>query len=484
LRDVACTCFTTDFSVAEAGRDFQFIDSEPIPSSLRDVLKGFMERVAQKVLAANTTSDHFCLYFPPNYPNAVIVIPVRVASSQTNRPTVRLFAFVLSALPRSVESFTAILGRLREAAEQQATKLGFETESGRARIQAQLRNNEIFRNAGAIDLIGIDMAPIPTHGRAKLTADRGLRVSLGRREDIQALWWAVTTLKLTLANHACFHPLNVDIVWSPGESIACLGPGDERSPELVSDSWAAAWNRRLSDHLKADVHPPSTSTKAVPRIREHPWSPKRERQTALLVVIVSVLLTYYVRSLGLLLSWWTVAGIVGSGYLLRLFLIRRRAATEQRRSAEICGDRNSQAEPDSTAATERTSPRKHFTWTLLAILLIALTVLYLLRPLAHNWYVRRRPSPSDLPRIARTANMPDQSLNIALTGAEAELTRIMLSAEWQPADLIDPRSQIFALDQNTQLPGSTKDHLTATRGAPRRTDESLDSFSRAVTSGR
>ncbi len=78
---------------------------------------------------------------------------------------------------------------------------------------------------------------------------------------------------------------------------------------------------------------------------------------------------------------------------------------------------------------------------LVASLLVYLAVAYFVMPIDWRWYTHRHPSLEDIPEITHTANgIPGDPLNVALTGTESELKRIMLAAGWYPADPLTFRS--------------------------------------------
>jgi hypothetical protein len=75
--------------------------------------------------------------------------------------------------------------------------------------------------------------------------------------------------------------------------------------------------------------------------------------------------------------------------------------------------------------------------SIMAYLLIA----YLILPFGWRRYGRRHPPLDDIPRITRTgADIPGDPLNVALVGSETDLEKILLAANWHPADPLTFRS--------------------------------------------
>jgi hypothetical protein len=72
---------------------------------------------------------------------------------------------------------------------------------------------------------------------------------------------------------------------------------------------------------------------------------------------------------------------------------------------------------------------------------VYLATAYLIVPAGWKRYARRHPSLADAPRITRTgAGIPGDPLNVALIGTETEVKKIMLAAQWHPADPLTFRS--------------------------------------------
>src|SRR5262245_39252445 len=99
-----------------------------------------------------------------------------------------------------------------------------------------------------------------------------------------------------------------------------------------------------------------------------------------------------------------------------------------------------QAEP-----TSRPTRRRSF-WKRMALLasgalLAYLAVAYVILPALWTRYGRKHPSLEDIPGITYTADgIPGDPLNVALVGAKADLIKIMLAAQWHPADPLSLRS--------------------------------------------
>jgi hypothetical protein len=93
-------------------------------------------------------------------------------------------------------------------------------------------------------------------------------------------------------------------------------------------------------------------------------------------------------------------------------------------------------------------PRRASRWKFVAafvgaILLVYLAVAYVLMPALWVRYAHRHPAFDDLPRITRTGNdIPGDPLNVALVGTEPEVKKIMLAAQWFPADPLNLRDDL------------------------------------------
>jgi hypothetical protein len=70
-----------------------------------------------------------------------------------------------------------------------------------------------------------------------------------------------------------------------------------------------------------------------------------------------------------------------------------------------------------------------------------LAIAYVLLPTGWHGYARRHPSFADMPTVTHTGSgIPGDPLNVALTGTETELKKIMLAAKWYPADPLTLKS--------------------------------------------
>lgn len=75
------------------------------------------------------------------------------------------------------------------------------------------------------------------------------------------------------------------------------------------------------------------------------------------------------------------------------------------------------------------------------MLLVYLALAYVLVPAIWRRFGKRHPALDDVPRITHTgSNIPGDPLNVALIGAEADIQRTMLAADWRPADPLTLRS--------------------------------------------
>src|SRR5436305_12983796 len=76
------------------------------------------------------------------------------------------------------------------------------------------------------------------------------------------------------------------------------------------------------------------------------------------------------------------------------------------------------------------------------LLLVYLAVAYLVMPGLWRRYDHRHPSLADIPGITHTAaGIPGDPLNVALIGTKAQVMKVMLAAEWYPADALSLRSR-------------------------------------------
>lgn len=74
-------------------------------------------------------------------------------------------------------------------------------------------------------------------------------------------------------------------------------------------------------------------------------------------------------------------------------------------------------------------------------LIIYGVVAYLLVPWDWRHYLHRHPALAEAPRRTHTGDgIPGDPLNVALVGSEAEITAVMLAAQWHPADPITLKS--------------------------------------------
>ena len=99
--------------------------------------------------------------------------------------------------------------------------------------------------------------------------------------------------------------------------------------------------------------------------------------------------------------------------------------------------------PDKLAPTptKRWSYRKRAVILALGLLLLYAAAAYLLLPSLWIRYAHRHPSLEDIPDITYTADgIPGDPLNVALIGEKAEVIRIILAAQWRPADPLTLRS--------------------------------------------
>jgi hypothetical protein len=86
---------------------------------------------------------------------------------------------------------------------------------------------------------------------------------------------------------------------------------------------------------------------------------------------------------------------------------------------------------------------KHAAKLLCAGILVYLVVAYLLMPSVWKRYTGKHPSLEDLPGVTYTADgIPADPINVALIGTKDEVIKIMLAAEWYPADKLTLRSSL------------------------------------------
>lgn len=103
--------------------------------------------------------------------------------------------------------------------------------------------------------------------------------------------------------------------------------------------------------------------------------------------------------------------------------------------------------PPTVPSVPQTKRRKSWMVNLVVLLLLYGVVAYLFMPLVWHRYVRRHPSLDDLPGITQTAaGIPGDPLNVALIGTESDVKKIMLAAQWYPADPLTLRSCLEIAD--------------------------------------
>lgn len=118
----------------------------------------------------------------------------------------------------------------------------------------------------------------------------------------------------------------------------------------------------------------------------------------------------------------------------------------------------------STESPKSPAPRgTHRALRFAGILILAyLLVAYVLVPRIWKREIRKHPKLFDAPRLTHTpTGIPGDPVNLALLGTEAEVTRAMLAAKWDPADPITLASSLrIAVDSvfrrpDTNAPVST-----------------------------
>jgi hypothetical protein len=93
-------------------------------------------------------------------------------------------------------------------------------------------------------------------------------------------------------------------------------------------------------------------------------------------------------------------------------------------------------------------PTRHRLWKRIAVvagvlILAYVVVAYLVLPMFWIRYTRHHPSLADIPGITHTVDgIPGDPLNVALIGTETGLKKIMLAAQWYPADPLTLRSRL------------------------------------------
>jgi hypothetical protein len=93
-------------------------------------------------------------------------------------------------------------------------------------------------------------------------------------------------------------------------------------------------------------------------------------------------------------------------------------------------------------------PERHRMWKRIAVVGVVLivgylVVAYVVLPIVWMRYTRNHPALADIPGITHTADgIPGDPLNVGLIGTETDLKRIMLAAQWYPADPLTLRSRL------------------------------------------
>jgi LssY C-terminus len=91
---------------------------------------------------------------------------------------------------------------------------------------------------------------------------------------------------------------------------------------------------------------------------------------------------------------------------------------------------------------------RHHLWKRIAVvagvLIVGyLVVAYVVLPMVWLRYTRHHPGLADIPNITHTVDgIPGDPLNVVLIGTETALKRIMLAAQWDPADPLTLRSRL------------------------------------------
>jgi hypothetical protein len=111
----------------------------------------------------------------------------------------------------------------------------------------------------------------------------------------------------------------------------------------------------------------------------------------------------------------------------------------------------------SDSPTPTRSLRKRVLVILVVLLLAWLVIAYLFMPGLWRRYVRRHPALEDVPRVTHTKDgIPGDPLNVALIGTQAEVMKIMVAAQWYPADPLTFRSCLeIAADSVLRRPYET-----------------------------
>jgi hypothetical protein len=91
---------------------------------------------------------------------------------------------------------------------------------------------------------------------------------------------------------------------------------------------------------------------------------------------------------------------------------------------------------------------RHHLWKRIAVaagvLIVGyLVVAYVVLPMVWLRYTRHHPGLADIPNVTHTVDgIPGDPLNVALIGTETDLHRIMVAAQWYPADPLTLRSRL------------------------------------------
>jgi LssY C-terminus len=93
-------------------------------------------------------------------------------------------------------------------------------------------------------------------------------------------------------------------------------------------------------------------------------------------------------------------------------------------------------------------PKRHRVWkwmlTVAGALIVGyLVAAYVVLPTYWTRYTRHHPALADIPNITHTVDgIPGDPLNVSLIGTESDLKKIMLAAQWYPADPLTLRSRL------------------------------------------
>ena len=105
-------------------------------------------------------------------------------------------------------------------------------------------------------------------------------------------------------------------------------------------------------------------------------------------------------------------------------------------------------EASRTSEQTETPPQKARLWRRVAVLVVAVLLLYLaaaylVMPAMWERYVKHHPSLDEVPGITQTKDgIPGDPLNVALVGTATEVKRIMASAKWYAADPLGLHSDL------------------------------------------